>query len=71
MAGATRFELATSGLARDRNPRRSGIDPKIRVSIMGHWLRGKDIAERYGRISDQEFLDSIDTMKFENGNTEI
>jgi len=38
---------------------------------MGQWFRGKGIAERYGKISDQELLDAIDAMKFENGDTEI
>ncbi len=28
------------------NARRSGMDPEIRESIMGHWYRGKTVAER-------------------------
>ena len=37
------------------NAMRSGMDPEIRESIMGHWFRGKTVAERYGRISDAGF----------------
>ena len=38
---------------------------------MGHWFRGKGIAERYGKISDRELRDAIDGIKFENGDAEI
>jgi hypothetical protein len=30
---------------------------------MGHWFRGKGIAERYGKISDHELVDAINGMK--------
>jgi len=71
VAGATRLELATSVRIGELDVRRSEIDSKIRKSLMGQWFRGKGIAERYGKISDQELLDAIDAMKFENGDTEI
>jgi integrase len=53
------------------NARRSGMDPEIREAIMGHWYRGKNINERYGRIGDQELIDAIDKMTFDHGDTEI
>lgn len=53
------------------NARRSGMDPEIRESIMGHWYRGRSVTERYGRISDEELLSAIDSMTFDHGETEI
>ena len=53
------------------NPRRSGIDPEIRESIMGHWFKEKSVTERYGRISDDELVSAIDRMTFDHGDTEI
>jgi len=53
------------------NARRSGMDPEIRESIMGHWYRGRTVTERYGRISDEELLTAIDAMTFDHGETEI
>jgi integrase len=53
------------------NARRSGMDPEIRESIMGHWFREKSITERYGRIGDQELLRAIDQMTFDHGPSEI
>jgi len=53
------------------NARRSGLDPELRESIMGHWYRGRNVNERYGRISDQELIDAIDLLTFEHGETEI
>ena len=53
------------------NARRSGMDPEIRESIMGHWYRGRSVNERYGRISDTELIRAIDGMSFDHGETEI
>jgi integrase len=53
------------------NARRSGVDPQIAESIMGHWFKGRSVNDRYGRISDQELLDAIDRMTFDHGETEI
>lgn len=53
------------------NARRSGVDFEIRESIMGHSSRQKSVAERYGRISDQELIDAVDKMTFDHGETEI
>jgi integrase len=53
------------------NARRSGMDPEIRESIMGHWYKEKSVSERYGRISDEELLRAIDLMTFNHGSTEI
>jgi len=53
------------------NAMRSGMDPEIRESIMGHWFRGKTVAERYGRISDADLVREIDKVSFKNGETEI
>src|SRR5208283_5715243 len=49
----------------------SGIDPEIRESIMGHWAKGKTVTERYGRIKDDLLRKAIDSMIFDNGDTEI
>lgn len=53
------------------NARRSGVRYDIEMNIMGHSSRMKSVHERYGRISDQELLDTIDGMTFDNGETEI
>ncbi len=53
------------------NARRSGVDEQIAEAIMGHWLKGKSVNDRYGRISDKELLDAIDKMTFDHGETEI
>jgi integrase len=53
------------------NARRSGMDPEIREAILGHWHRGRNVNERYGRISDAELIASIDLMTFDHGTTEI
>jgi len=48
-----------------------GIGAENSDRIMGHWFRGKGIAERYGKVSDQELPDAMDRMTFENGDTEV
>jgi integrase len=53
------------------NAMRSGMELEIRESIMGHWFRGKTVAERYGRISDADLVREIDKVSFKNGETEI
>lgn len=53
------------------NARRSGVDPAVAESIMGHWFRRKTVNEMYGRISDEELVDAIDRMNFNHGQTEI
>ncbi|MFC1835416.1 hypothetical protein ACFL2Q_11885 [Thermodesulfobacteriota bacterium] len=53
------------------NARRSGMNEQIAESIMGHYLKGKSVNDRYGRISDQELLNAIDGMTFDHGATEI
>jgi integrase len=53
------------------NARRSGVDPSIAESILGHWYRGKSVNERYGHISDHELLQAIDSITFDHGETEI
>ncbi len=53
------------------NARRSGMDPEIRESMLGHWFKEKAVGERYGRISEQEILQAIDMMTFDHGGTEI
>jgi integrase len=53
------------------NARRSGMDPEIRESIMGHWYRGRNVNERYGRIGDEELIRAMDQMTFDHGKTEI
>lgn len=53
------------------NARRSGIDPQIAESIMGHWFKGKSVNDRYGYISDEELVAAIERMTFDHGDTVI
>lgn len=53
------------------NARRSGVDPQIAEAIMGHWFKEKSVNERYGYISDEEFLQAVDKMTFDHGPTVI
>jgi integrase len=53
------------------NARRSGMDPEIRESIMGHWFKEKSITERYGRVGDLELIRAIDQMTLDQGPSEI
>jgi len=53
------------------NARRSGMDPQIAESIMGHWFKGKSVSDRYGRISDQELVQAIDGLNVHHGKSEI
>jgi integrase len=53
------------------NARRSGMDPEIREAILGHSSKQRLVAERYGRISDLEFVKAIDAMTCDHGATEI
>jgi integrase len=53
------------------NARRSGVDPVIAETILGHWNRERSVNERYGRLSDDELLRAVDSMTFDNGVTEI
>jgi hypothetical protein len=47
------------------------MDPEIRESILGHSSKQRLVSERYGRISDHELINAIDSMTFEHGETEI
>jgi hypothetical protein len=47
------------------------MDYQIAESIMGHWFKGKSVNDRYGRISDQELIQAIDSMTFDHGESEI
>ncbi len=53
------------------NARRSGLDYEIRQSIMGHADRMKPVGERYGFISDEEFITAIDKFTYDQGLTQI
>ncbi len=53
------------------NARRSGMDPEIRESILGHSSKQRMVSERYGRISAEELVSAIDSMTFDHGDTEI
>jgi integrase len=53
------------------NARRSGVDPQIAESIMGHWFKGKSVNDRYGYVSDAELLAAVDKMTFDHGETRI
>lgn len=53
------------------NARRSGVDPQIADSILGHAGRRRSVSDRYGHISDQELIQAIDKMTFDHGETVI
>jgi integrase len=53
------------------NARRSGMDPEIREAILGHSTKERSVSERYGRISDRELINAIDSLTFDHGETEI
>lgn len=59
---ATKVELDPHPCSHDlrhtwkTNARRSGMHPEIQESILGHTTRTGSVSERYGRISDKEFL---------------
>ena len=53
------------------NAMRSGMDPRIAETIMGHALRQKDVPGRYISFSDEDLLRAINGMRFDNGKTEI
>jgi len=53
------------------NARRSGTDPEIREAILGHSTLARSASERYGHISDEEFVRAIDGMIFDHGDTVI
>ncbi|MEW6113535.1 MAG: site-specific integrase, partial [Thermodesulfobacteriota bacterium] len=48
------------------NARRSRMHPEIEKAIMGHGERGLSVHERYGFISDEELVQAIDKMTFDN-----
>ena len=43
------------------------MEPEIRQAIMGHTTGARSVDERYGWISDEEFVRAIDGMTFEHG----
>ena len=43
------------------------MDPQIAEAILGHWYRGRNVNDRYGRIGDQELIRAIDGMTFDHG----
>jgi len=47
------------------------MDPQIAEAILGHWFRGRNVNDRYGRIRDDELIRAIDGMTFDHGETEI
>ncbi|MEW6140228.1 MAG: hypothetical protein AB1733_18545 [Thermodesulfobacteriota bacterium] len=53
------------------NARRSGVDPQIAESILGHWFKGKSVNDRYGFISDEELVKAIDKMSFDHGESVV
>lgn len=53
------------------NARRSGVDPQIAETILGHWFTGKSVNDRYGYVSDDELIQAIDRMTFDHGKTKV
>lgn len=52
------------------NAQRSGMDPTVRDIIVGHSTE-RTVADRYIRVSDEEPLKAVDSMRFDNGWTEL
>ncbi len=52
------------------NTQRSGMDPTVRNMIVGHSSE-RSVADRYIRVSDEELLKAVDSMRFDNGWTEL
>ena len=52
------------------NAQRSGMDPSIRNLIVGHSSQ-RSVEDRYIRVSDDELLRAVDSMRFDNGWTEL
>ena len=46
------------------------MDYEIREAIVGH-RTGRTMAERYGRISDEDLVKAVNGMTFDQGKTEI
>jgi integrase len=53
------------------NAMRSGMDPRISETIMGHALKKKDVKHRYLHVSDEDLVRAINVMRFNKGATEI
>ena len=53
------------------NAMRSGMDPRISETIMGHALKKKDVKHRYLHVSDEDLVRAINRMKFDFGKTQI
>ncbi|WP_157212365.1 tyrosine-type recombinase/integrase [Desulfomonile tiedjei] len=52
------------------NAQRSGMDPTVRNIIVGH-SSNRSVEDRYIRVSDEELLKAVDSMRFDNGWTEL
>jgi integrase len=52
------------------NAQRSGMDPTVRNLIVGH-SSSRSVEDRYIRVSDEELLRAVDSMRFDNGWTEL
>jgi len=52
------------------NAQRSGMDPTTRNLIVGHSSQ-RSVEDRYIRVSDEELLRAVDSMRFDNGWTEL
>ena len=50
---------------------RSGMDPDLRKSIMGHWWRNKSVDEGYDLFDDEDRVEAIDKMSYDHGETRI
>lgn len=53
------------------NARRSKVDWVIAERIMGHSVKKLTVNETYGDISDEELLEAVDSMTFDNGPTRV
>jgi len=54
------------------NARRSKMDPTVAEAIMGHAMKGRSVNDRYGYVSDQEYVDAIDQFRYDfNDETRI
>ncbi|MFH0825137.1 MAG: tyrosine-type recombinase/integrase [Pseudomonadota bacterium] len=52
------------------NAQRSGMDPAVRNSIVGH-SSNRTVEDRYIRLSDEVLLNAVDAMTFDHGWSEL
>lgn len=54
-----------------RNARKSGMNPDICKAILGHSWRGKSVDEGYDLFDEDDFVQEIDKLRVDHGDTKI